>query len=84
MAIAQPPSTLLNEILDFLASAPSPEEIVAFNASEPLNERLHYLLDQNRENLITADERSELDEFLRMGHFMTLLKIRARQKLKSS
>jgi hypothetical protein len=81
MAIAEPPNTLLNEILDFLASTPTPEQIIAFKTSETLNERLHYLLDQNSEDRITPEERAELDEFLRMGHFMTMLKIRARQRL---
>ena len=81
MAIAQPPDTFFNEILDFLASSPTPEQIVSFKTSEALNERLHYLLDQNGEGQLSAEERAELDEFLKIDHVFTMLKIRARKKL---
>ncbi len=81
MAIAQPPNLIFDEILDFLASTPTPQQIIEFKTSDALNERLHYLLDQNSHDRITPDERAELDEFLKMGHFMTMLKIRARKKL---
>jgi hypothetical protein len=80
MAVA-PTNLLFDEILDFLASTPTPEQIIAFKPSEALDQRLHFLLDQNSHDRITAEERSELDEFLRMDHFMTMLKIRTRLKL---
>jgi len=76
-----PPDTLLAEILDFLASTPTPETIIAFKPSDRLERRLSYLLDQNRQAALTAEERGELDECLRLNHFMNMLKIRARQKL---
>ncbi len=79
MAVA-PANTLFDEILDFLASTPTPQQIIAFRPSEMLDQRLHFLLDQNSHDRITAEERNELDEFLRMDHFMTMLKIRARFK----
>ena len=79
MAVAQP-DTLFSEILDFLASTPTPERIIAFKPSDQLEQRLSYLLEQNGEDVLTAEERRELDEFLRMNHFMNMLKIRARQK----
>lgn len=80
MAVAQP-DTLFNEILDFLASTPTPEKIIAFRPSDQLEQRLSYLLEQNSGDALTAEEQRELDEFLRMNHFMNMLKIRARQKL---
>ncbi len=76
-----PPTMLFEDILDFLASTPTPEQIIAFEPSETLKQRLSYLLDQNRHDVLSADERAELDEFLRMNHFMNMLKLRARQKL---
>ena len=79
MAVAQP-DTLFSEILDFLASTPTPENIIAFRPSDRLEQRLSFLLEQNGEDALTAEERRELDEFLRMNHFMNILKIRARQK----
>jgi hypothetical protein len=80
MSIAQPP-TLFAEIIDFLTSTATPEQIVAFKPSETLEQRLTYLLEQERQTDLTDDEQHELDEFLRMNHFMNMLKIRARQKL---
>jgi hypothetical protein len=80
MAIAQP-DTLFSEIIDFLASTPTPEDIIAFKPSDRLEQRLSDLLKRNRQDALTAEGRAELDEFLRMNHFMNMLKIRAREKL---
>ena len=75
------PHALFDEILDFLASAPSQEEIIAFRPSEDLQMRASTLLDKNRHGNLSTDEQVELDEFQRMNHFMTILKAKARQKL---
>lgn len=80
MAVAQP-DTLFLEIIDFLASTPTPEDIIAFKPSDRLEQRLSDLLEQNRQDTLTIEGRTELDEFLRMNHFMNMLKIRAREKL---
>jgi hypothetical protein len=58
MTIAQP-IMLLDEITDFLASSPAPQEIVAFKPSEALERRALDLLQRNRENRLTAEERAE-------------------------
>ena len=79
--VATQPETLFAEIIDFLASTPTPEAILAFNPSDRLEQRLSDLLEQNRQETLSAEERGDLDEFLRMNHFMNMLKIRARQKL---
>ena len=72
--------TLFDEIVDFLATAPSVEDILAFEPSEMLKQRSHYLLEQNRHEKLTDDERAELDKFIDMNHFVNMLKIRTRQK----
>jgi hypothetical protein len=74
-------NALFNDILEFLVSAPSPEAIIAFKPSPTLEQRSLYLLEQNRHNQLSAEERAELEEMLRLNHFMSMLKIRARQKL---
>jgi len=81
---AIPSPALFDSILDFLASTPTPEQIVAYQPSEALNQRLHELLDKNQRETITEAERAELDEFLRMNHFLKMLKIKARHKLAAS
>ncbi|MBL8154349.1 MAG: hypothetical protein JNM70_09210 [Anaerolineae bacterium] len=71
-------SSLLDEITDFLAVAPTADEIIAFKPSPVLDQRLHDLLDKNSADLLSPYERAELDEFLRMNHFLTILKAKAR------
>ncbi len=73
--------TLFDEILDFLASTPTPEQIIEFHPSERLQLRLRDLLDRNRNGVLRGDESTELDEFSRMNHLMSMLKIRARKRL---
>jgi len=79
MAAAEP-DTLFSEIIDFLVSAPTPAELIAFKPSVRLEQRLSDLLERKRRDALADAERAELDEFLRMNHFMNMLKIRARQK----
>ena len=76
-----PAETLFDEITDFLMSQPTIAEIIEFQTSEKLNDRLHELLDKNSEETITIDERSELDMFLHYGHILSMLKAKARLKL---
>lgn len=81
MALNAPDLTPANEVMDFLLSAPTPEEVIALRPSEATQERLRYLLDSNRNNTLNDAERAELDEYLRLEHFVRMLKIRAREKL---
>jgi hypothetical protein len=69
------------ELLDFLTSQPSLEQIVNFSPSEQAVERLRYLIRISRERVLNVDERFELDEYTRMDHFMQMLKRRARRRL---
>lgn len=80
MAVA-PPTTLVDEITDFLITRPTPEEIIAFKTPETINQRLHDLLDKNRNEGLTLDEREELNHFLLVGHLLTILKAKARLQL---
>lgn len=73
--------TITAVISEFLGSAPSLDEIVAFKLPDPLEKRGLDLLERSRNGELTADERSELDEFTRMGHFMNRVKLQARLKM---
>ncbi len=72
---------LLDEILEFLASTPTPDDIIAFKPSDVLQARASELLEKNRQGTLTAEENAELDEFSRMNHWMSMLKAKARKKL---
>jgi hypothetical protein len=76
--------TLFEEVIDFLSSAPSLEQITTYQPSERIQQRASELLDRQRSAALTADEQHELDELGRLNHFMSMLKIRARQKLNAA
>jgi hypothetical protein len=78
MAIADPP-TPADEILDFLISAPTPEQIIALRPSPAMQARLAYLLEQNREARLTDHELQELEAYLQLDQFVRRLKIRAKK-----
>jgi len=73
-----PAETLFDEITTFLLSQPTPEHIIAFRPSEQLNQRLHDLLDKNKQQALSSDERAELERFLQVDHLFMLLKVKAR------
>jgi hypothetical protein len=80
MTVAYPPM-IFSEILDFLVTSPSLQEIIDFKPSQDLEEQLSYLLAQNKRDALSEEERLDLDAFLQLNHFVNMLKIRARKKL---
>jgi len=78
------PKTAFDEIIEFLASAPSAAAIVAYKPPEQLQARMHDLMQKNREDKLTSEEETELDEFLRMNRFMSRLQAKTKQTLKRS
>ena len=75
------PHSLLDEITDFLSANPTPQEIIAFRPSEGLQNRALELLELNRQNRLSGAEREEMDTYMRMDHFLTILKAKTRLKL---
>jgi hypothetical protein len=65
------------EVLDFLTTQPSPQDILAFKVSPQTQERLSVLLHKNKENTLTEAEANELDAYEQLEHLMILLKARA-------
>ncbi|MFN0111911.1 MAG: hypothetical protein ACKVZH_23880 [Blastocatellia bacterium] len=66
------------EIMDFLTSSPTPDQLLAFKISASAQDRLEELLDKNREGEITAEERAELNTYVRLSEYLTKLKARVR------
>ena len=69
------------EVARFLASSPSAEEIVAFHFSPQSAERFYALIEAERANQLSDDERAQLDAFTSAEHFMRLIKAEARKRL---
>ncbi|MFO7321997.1 MAG: hypothetical protein DIU68_009705 [Chloroflexota bacterium] len=82
MADYAPTASVQDEVLTFLLSSPTLQEIIAFHASDAAQERLRYLLDANREGTLSSEERAELEEASQINHFMILLKTKAHQALR--
>jgi len=70
-----------DEILDFITSGPTLEQIIDFAPSEKTSKRVHYLLEAQDNGTLSPDEKAELEEFARADHFMEMLKVRARRRL---
>lgn len=74
-------TTLQDEVLTFMLSAPTPQQIIAFHASEAAQLRVRELLEANRNGTLSPAEHAELDEASHLNHFIGLLKARAHQAL---
>ena len=76
-----PSASIQEEVMAFLLSSPTPQEIIEFRASETAQQRLRYLLDANRNDTLTADENAELEEASNVNHFMMMLKAKAHKAI---
>lgn len=72
-------SYLWNEVIEFLASEPSREEILNYKISDVAQDRLEELMYLNREESLTPQEQEELDTFLQLDHLFIMLKAYLRQ-----
>lgn len=70
-----------SELVNFLTSGPTREQIVAFSESLETRRRVRYLLNAHVSGMLTPDERAELEEFNKIENFLKQLKIRARRQL---
>lgn len=79
-----PARTVFGAITDFLATNPTPEEIIAYRLPDDLQKRSHELLELNGEDELTAEERDELSDYIRVDEMMSLLKAKMKLKLKKA
>jgi hypothetical protein len=72
------------QIIDLLASQPSPEAILAIRPSEALQARVSELLERNKANGLSRDEEAEFDRYMLLEHWVRMAKISARKHLKAA
>ncbi|MBL7064517.1 MAG: hypothetical protein ISS49_09985 [Anaerolineae bacterium] len=72
------------QALEFLATAPTPAEILAFRPSPAIQIEVNRLLSRHKVGTLTPDEESELDRIGDLEHILMALKARARQQLDQS
>lgn len=68
-------------LLEFLASLPTPEEILALRPSPDLQARLSKLIEKNETKGLTAAEEQEWEQYQYLEHLVRLAKIEARSRL---
>ncbi len=69
-----------SEIMDFLATSPSPDELLNYHVSDRAQERLQRLLAVNQAGLASPEEQAELDEISQIEHIIIMLKAQAREQ----
>ena len=79
-----PVRSVFSEITDFLATNPTPQEIIDYQLSEDLQARAHELLERNGEDQLTPEERDEMFDFVRVDEMMSLLKVKMKLKLRNA
>lgn len=68
------------EVIDFIATGTTPQNVIDFHPSEEAQERVTDLLSREKEGALSLEEKSELDHYLQLEHLMRLAKARARDK----
>jgi flagellin-specific chaperone FliS len=71
----------VSEIIEFLATSPSPNEVLDYHVSERAQTRLQRLLAINAAGLASAEEQAELDEIGQIEHIIIMLKAQAQEKI---
>lgn len=69
------------QVLDFLASSPSAQDIINFRPSLEAQSRFSELLEVNRQRQLTLAETEELDHYIRIDQMISLLKAKAYRHL---
>jgi len=72
------------EVLEFLTTLPTPEEILALRPSPALQTQIQTLLDKNRTIGLTPDEEKIWQSYEYLEHLVRMAKARALLKLKET
>ncbi|MCI0712367.1 MAG: hypothetical protein L0154_19590 [Chloroflexi bacterium] len=78
-----PSRTVFDVITDFLASEPTPDEIIDYHLPDDLQTRADELVERNGEGQLTFDEQQELFDFMRADEMMALLKAKTKLRLRN-
>ena len=69
------------EIIEFIARGTTPDNVVAFQASEATKVRVGELIARHKNGGLSEDEQQELEHYLQLEHLMRLVKARAHKHL---
>ena len=74
-------SSVYLEIIDFIAAGTTPEAVTHFQPSADAQPRVAELVDGEKEQPLSPEEKGELDHFMELEHILRMAKARARQIL---
>ena len=74
----------LNDVLEALASLPTPEEVLALRPSPALQERIEDLLEKSHSGSLSPGEQRAWEQYQYMEHLVRMAKARAALKLKQA
>jgi hypothetical protein len=69
------------EIIDFIAAGTTPQAVVAFRPSPGVQQWIAELVERSKAGSISAEDQSELEDYLQLEHLMIMAKARARQHI---
>ncbi len=72
------------QIIELLASQPSPDEILALRPAPALQARMSNLLEHNKLGTLSRQEETELDRYLFLEHLVRLAKAFAYKQLQTA
>jgi len=72
------------EIVDFIAAGTSPQNVIAFRASEEARQRVWDLVAREKTDGLSQEETAELEHCLQLEHIMRLAKARAQRYVHST
>jgi hypothetical protein len=69
-----------DEVVDFFARGPAPNEIAQFRLSDETLARVRDLLSKNSSGALTEDEGEELDQCVQLDRMVMLIRTQARKR----
>lgn len=71
------------EIINFIAAGTTPQSLIEFQPSDVVKERVADLIFREKNDGLSRDEKTELDQYMLLEHLLRLAKARAYQYIPS-
>jgi hypothetical protein len=65
------------EIIEFIAAGTTPQAVLDYQPSQDAQRRVSELMESEREDSLTSEDKAELDHFLELEHILRMAKAKA-------
>jgi hypothetical protein len=69
----------MSRFIDFIAAGTPTDAVAQFHPSPQAQQRVADLIEREKADCLSAEEKAELDHFLELEHILRMAKARARQ-----